>query len=146
MYIDVVGKQSTKGHVMGLDMYLYKKNRAGEPVEIGYWRKANAIHSWFVRECQAGVDECQETLVSSDKLLDLLAKVWDILSLADTHMPWKATAAKTLPSQAGFFFGSTDYDNYYLDNLRNTENILLKAIKETEPIYYQSSWKYKEGA
>jgi hypothetical protein len=26
---------------------------------VAYWRKANAIHSWFVQNVQDGVDECQ---------------------------------------------------------------------------------------
>jgi hypothetical protein len=29
--------------------------------DVAYWRKANAIHKWFVDNCQDGVDECQET-------------------------------------------------------------------------------------
>ena len=37
-------------------------------VEVGYWRKANAIHNWFVQKCQEGVDECQKTWVSADNL------------------------------------------------------------------------------
>ena len=31
----------------------------GQEVCVAYWRKANAIHSWFVENCQDGVDECQ---------------------------------------------------------------------------------------
>ena len=27
---------------------------------IAYWRKANAIHGWFVAECADGVDESQQ--------------------------------------------------------------------------------------
>jgi hypothetical protein len=41
---------------MGLDMY---------------WRKANAIHGWFVRECASGVDECQPIFVPRHKLREL---------------------------------------------------------------------------
>ena len=26
---------------------------------IGYWRKANAIHSWFVKNVQYGQDDCR---------------------------------------------------------------------------------------
>ena len=31
--------------------------------DVGYWRKANAIHNYFVQRCQNGVDECQMSLV-----------------------------------------------------------------------------------
>ena len=27
---------------------------------VGYWRKANHIHRWFVENVQGGEDECQE--------------------------------------------------------------------------------------
>ena len=40
--------------------------------EIGYWRKANAVHSWFVENCQDGIDECQLSEVSREDLEDLL--------------------------------------------------------------------------
>lgn len=40
-------------------------------ITIGYWRKANAIHGWFVRECGGGVDECQAIYVPREKLLEL---------------------------------------------------------------------------
>lgn len=35
---------------------------------IGYWRKANAIHGWFVRELAEGVDECQPIYVARQDL------------------------------------------------------------------------------
>ena len=49
---------------MGLDMYLLNS----EKEEIAYWRKANAIHGWFVRNCADGVDECQPIAVSREAL------------------------------------------------------------------------------
>jgi hypothetical protein len=57
---------------MGLDMYLGVRTSEGI-TEVGYWRKANAVHGWFVRECADGVDECQEIPVSKIKLLELQA-------------------------------------------------------------------------
>ena len=57
---------------MGLDMYLGVRTSEGMQ-EVGYWRKANAIHGWFVRELADGVDECQEIPVSKIKLLELQA-------------------------------------------------------------------------
>jgi len=57
---------------MGLDMYLGVRTPEGTQ-EVGYWRKANAVHGWFVRECANGVDECQEIPVSKIKLMELQA-------------------------------------------------------------------------
>jgi hypothetical protein len=53
-------------------MYLGVRTEEGTQ-EVGYWRKANAIHGWFVRECGNNVDECQEIVVPKIKLLELQA-------------------------------------------------------------------------
>jgi len=75
---------------MGLDMYLtaeqffwtndkksverinklfpeMKRNKLKYVIyEIGYWRKANHIHNWFVKNVQEGEDNCGEYSVSRD--------------------------------------------------------------------------------
>jgi len=65
--------QQDRRKQMGLDMYLGVRTEEGT-VEVGYWRKANAVHGWFVRECGNNVDECQEIPVSKIKLLELQAQ------------------------------------------------------------------------
>ena len=40
-------------------------------INIMYWRKANAIHNWFVVNCQKGVDECQRTYIERSQLVEL---------------------------------------------------------------------------
>ena len=39
--------------------------------ELAYWRKANAIHGWFVKNVQEGNDDCGNYYVSPDKLKEL---------------------------------------------------------------------------
>src|SRR5437773_719696 len=121
---------------MGLDMYLSKHTyvrredrpqvkikgiegiqpeRVKEVIEdIGYWRKANAIHRWFVENVQDGEDKCQEALVSPGQLEQLLNLVNQVLQ---DH----SKAAELLPTQDGFFFGSTDYDEWYFKDLEDTK-------------------------
>jgi hypothetical protein len=152
---------------MGLDMYLTAKKylseyAAGDEKEISetvgnlpypmfkagmrvkeicfeamYWRKANAIHKWFVDKCQDGVDECQETYVD-------LARLRELVDTCKVVLADKRKAAELLPPSAGFFFGSTDVDEYYLEDLQSTVDA-LERILGTEGIekfdfYYQSSW------
>ena len=38
---------------------------------VGYWRKANAVHGWIVRNCANGVDECQRISMSREDLKNL---------------------------------------------------------------------------
>lgn len=140
--------------------------------EVGYWRKANAIHKWFVDHCQDGRDECQEAYVDQSQLQELLdtcilvrdnSRLEDGLVkngytfTEDMKKKWfeekgqvivdSSVAAELLPSQEGFFFGGTDYDQYYMDDINNTIEILQKIFKDvdeqgnlTGDYYYQSSW------
>jgi hypothetical protein len=51
-------------------------------------------------------------------------------------------AAELLPPTDGFFFGSTELDEGYFDDLRNTIEIIdhVLALPEDWMIEYQSSW------
>jgi len=102
--------------------------------EIGYWRKANSIHRWFVDNVQNGNDDCGEYCVPIEKLKELLDIVNKVLE--------KPSSGKTLlPCINGFFFGSTDYDKWYVEDLKYTKKILEEAIEDGKgDIYYTSSW------
>lgn len=127
---------------MGLDMFLFAKvNQAGDSTlpavdgerEVAYWRKANQIHSWFVDNVQGGVDECQESPVTRAQLETLRQLCMEAL---DTKNP------NLLAPRAGFFFGSTEIDEYYWEDLRDTIDQLDKvlALPEYIDLVYQSSW------
>ena len=117
--------------------------------EVGYWRKANAIHNWFVKNCQDGVDNCGEHSVSLEQLNELLNTCKKV-----KENP--SNAQELLPPQSGFFFGSTNIGEGYFRDIDNTINILEPLVKLGEdhnnkdkagrsdyptPYYiYQSSW------
>jgi hypothetical protein len=107
--------------------------------EVGYWRKANQIHSWFVQNVQNGNDDCKQYYVDDNKLQELSDNCKAVLaehSKADT----------LLPAQGGFFFGGIDYDEWYFKQLEQTVEIIdsiLAEMKENDTyyeFYYQSSW------
>ena len=104
---------------------------------VAYWRKANAIHAWFVHHCQDDADDCQETHVSREKLTELLEVCKEVLKKPKL-------AKELLPPQAGFFFGGTDIDEWYIKDLNHTVEILTKALADPAfakgDFYYQSSW------
>lgn len=54
-------------------------NRVTISEYVGYWRKANAIHRWFVDNIQDGKDECQESYVSKEDIEKLLSVCNNIL-------------------------------------------------------------------
>ena len=105
-------------------------------IEAGYWRKANAIHKWFVDNVQDGKDDCEAYYVSRENLSKLRQVCKEVL-----ENPSKAPTL--LPSQSGFFFGGLEYDEDYLDDLRHTIDVIDQALSPehaTESFYYQSSW------
>ena len=104
-------------------------------IDAGYWRKANAIHDWFVRECQGGVDECQPSYVAREQLVELK-------ELCEQVLADKTKAAELLPTTSGFFFGSTDYDEYYFQDLESTIEIIDRTLTLPSEwdIEYRSSW------
>ena len=103
--------------------------------EIGYWRKANQIHNWFVQNVQGGEDDCKNYYVGRDQLKELLDIIQQVLADRDR-------AQELLPNTAGFFFGSQDYDDYYFQDLEQTVKIIERALAlpENLELYYHSSW------
>ena len=143
---------------MGLDMYL-TKGKGEQSEEVGYWRKANAIHNFFVNAVQNGVDDQEAYLVPRDVFEMLLEKCDKLLELAkaegydpegDNTVDFQASdhlakvCQDTLPTQGGFFFGSTDYDGWYFNDLTYTSKLIRRLFDkwpEDEPSeYYYSCW------
>ena len=132
---------------------------------VGYWRKANAIHRWFVENLAAGVDECQEIEVSREQLTELRdtclkvldnVKVKETERMIDTMMPGGGIKKKPymvrrvlnpevcethLPTTSGFFFGSTDYDEGYLSDLEDTVNIIDRVLENQPMVTYERDGK-----
>ena len=104
-------------------------------LHMGYWRKANQIHGWFVDNVQNGVDECQRSWVEEEQLKKLKAICQKVLDNPER-------ASELLPTQSGFFFGSTEYDEYYFKDLKDTIEIIDKCLENEMPgdYYYHSSW------
>lgn len=137
-------------------------------VELGvaYWRKANQIHAWFVENVQNGVDDCGDYYVSREQLKqlrDLAARVLDSLALEPGKVKVSSTvkdgkwedqyedgqvatntelAEKLLPTQEGFFFGGTNYDEFYAQDLRDTVSQLDRVLSMPGgwDFEYHSSW------
>jgi hypothetical protein len=105
-------------------------------VNFGYWRKANAIHNWFVENVQDGKDDCQESWLSPDNIQSLLDTVNKVL--ADTTL-----APSLLPTTEGFFFGGTEYNEWYWRDVEYTKGLLERMLDPKMKdwhFYYQASW------
>lgn len=138
--------------------------------EVGYWRKANAIHNWFVENVQDGIDDCDyHNEVTEENLIELKDLCHEVIVSSKMMKAGVSNGISTdengntvqhyyegdviedpsvaenlLPTSSGFFFGSTDYDEWYINDLKETIEICDKLLKttdfETQMIYYCSSW------
>lgn len=132
-----------------------------------YWRKANAIHKWFVDNVQDGKDDCGTYDVEREQLqalLDLVNKVLAASELVPARIQNGSTykngrevaimedgkrikdssvAQELLPTTSGFFFGGTAYDQYYYEDLQDTKEGLERCLAEGDDggtFQYHSSW------
>lgn len=134
--------------------------------DAGYWRKANAIHKWMVENVQDGQDDCKEYHFGEEqmeKLLDACEQVVKFSKLVKGKIQNgtrytkekgeeptiedgkiikdPSVAIALLPTNSGFFFGSTEYNEWYLKDIKNTVKILKEALANEEgEYYYSSSW------
>ncbi len=119
---------------MGLDMYLYRKTVD----EVAYWRKANAIHGWFISNLADGEDDCRTISVSMHDIVALRDDVQKVLDEGTEEAVYEL-----LPPAGGFFFGNTEVDEYYWMYLKDTLgklNNIIEESSEDQEFEYQASW------
>lgn len=123
--LDIAGLSNVKSDVLSVSF------------QAMYWRKANAIHKWFVDNVQDGKDDCGEYELTIYQLDDLLKVCRQVLQDPDN-------AHKYLPTTDGFFYGSTSYDKFYFSDVENTVSALARLLSnrnvEQFSFFYSSSW------
>lgn len=136
--------------------------------DAGYWRKANQIHKWFVDNVQDGEDDCGTYDVSIEQLKELLILCKEVKEKAiieDGHvkngerlvdgkfLPIMEEGkiiknadeiAKILPTTDGFFFGSTDYNQYYMQDIEYTINLIEEQLKRDKELKGKNIFTYLE--
>ena len=168
---------------MGLDMFLNRNRdlnweeieelktklpKAQYPIygvkeEVAYWRKANQIHNFFMKNDVDGSDRIAKIEISDIKqLLEICKRLKRELRLetGQIHVGTKHSkngveemyeegkvianpelAEALLPTRAGFFFGSTDYDGYYYEQICDAIHTLQRIVDEHSR-YENVSYEY----
>ena len=99
--------------------------------EGAYFRKANFVYAYFQPKL---VEE--RAWVEREDLIDLIDRCEKVLK---DH----SLAPVLLPTQSGFFFGSTEYDRWYFSDVRDClkqMKRLLKGLQDDEQIFVSMSW------
>ena len=122
---------------MGLDQSIFRKKADGKLVEEIYWRKANFVHNYFTKDwLERGFedDNCTEFPVDEEALIWLAEK-------CDYVLENRGEADAVLPTMSGFFFGSTEYGDWYFNDLQYTidqinELLTLRPLEKGEEFFY----------
>lgn len=144
-FAEIVGRLGLQGLVEAGTPILEVSRDGTVSLCVAYWRKANAVHGWFVKNCQDGEDECQPSNpVHVEQIAELIQRCRSVIS--DPTL-----AEDLLPPEQGFFFGSYDIDQWYIEGLEYTAERLEKVVAavltrkvehpgEDLTFIYQSSW------
>ncbi len=156
---------------MGLDIYFIKTKQKQK--ELTYFRKVNFLVRFFndkmVEYCGGtildgldvpiGKEWCKELLEKCNKVLDKYNKLStsytpdtngdnaNLFESQEANDLFAKFAADVLPTMAGFFYGSTDYDEWYLadvnDVIEHLKNDILPEfdkLDDDECIVFNADW------
>lgn len=119
---------------MGLNIYLYAVNKKEEEIdcdnvqiyELAYLRKANQIRNLFIQNLNFEYNEyCGHYKVTKEQLINLKE---DCLTILNNH----ELAQEIMPISTGFFFGSSEYNEYYFDQLDMTVDIIDDILNKID--------------
>lgn len=110
--------------------------------ECGYFRKFNALHNFIVREYADGVDECQDIPLTRENINEILKTCEQIQKSPED-------CNELMPAGSGFFFGSTDYDEWYMGSIEECRKMceswleemdLWEKIQDDDEVYEDPGW------
>lgn len=112
-----------------------------------YWRKFNALHHYIAKNYgDLENDNCVDIhleISDIEDILEILKKVQDTMkTTTKTRLDSRGNeykeevitnpkaVEKIFPTADGFFWGSTDYDDYYIDEVNRTVDVLEQVVRE----------------
>lgn len=119
---------------MGLDQYLVEPGN--EEMPIVQWRKANAVHRWFLN--RLGLDENFNIGHDTPEFgMDVLEELKSDCEAALNNDP---VALQKLEPMGGFFFGSRDRDAMWEDDLKFTINKIDDLRHKNINVFKYECW------
>ena len=139
---------------MGLDQFIERvrpqpafrgEGQVTEPSAtegVAYFRKVNFLHKWVEDHLNEGREtNCEAIPFHLEAMAGLMATCAQVLDKPEL-------GPELLPTMGRFFFGSEDYDEYYLGDVRDVLDALTRILAyervRDEPgsgqYVYSSSW------
>lgn len=108
---------------MGLDLYIEKVNRK----ELAYFRKYNFLIPFFEEYYDVEIENLRDLSIGKDGIKELISRCEEVL---DNHI----LADKLLPTTEGFFFGNTEYNEYYYEAIKDCLTKCLEILPEFDTL------------
>lgn len=114
---------------MGLDITLKTKSHSID------FRKQNYIFRFVEDRIDGKIKNCENYELGKAEIEELLNRVNTVL---DDH----SKAQELLPTQAGFFFGNTEYNKYYFDDLEYAKRELTAMLADWDGDEKATFWAW----
>lgn len=124
---------------MGLDIFFESKNKENE--EVAYFRKVNFLLPYFGYE-----ENCTHIEITKQQVEDIVGdcKKLLVIQLTETNEKFVEKAQEIMPTERGFFFGSTEYDEWYVHDLKEVLEKFSKLLEtfdfENDTLLMHCSW------
>lgn len=121
---------------MGLDQWINVFKTNGDTNQYTY-RKVNWLRNWVI----------ENTLLThssnTEEVILHIEKLKELLELCKETLEEKQNADEILPTLGGFFFGDTEYDEYYFSSVRKVRDDLNEILENEgaiQMVTYEDWW------
>lgn len=117
---------------MGLDIFFNKRNKSNDrTAELAYFRKVNFLVKFMENYgFNSDTDNCKYFPLTKEMIQDLYDRCKEIMMvhLEDNQRKFEEKAHALLPTCSGFFFGSTDYNDWYYNDVKDVKKEMKKIL------------------
>ena len=92
--------------------------------EVAYFRKVNFLLPYFNYE-----ENCSEVVIDKCEVEELIDDCKRVINAKDTDIA-ESIANELLPTEAGFFFGNTDYDEWYFKDVQEVMDKFTEILND----------------
>ena len=116
--------------IMGLDQIICGYDEDGVEVVHKCYRKQNWLRNWMIKNTALDYDSNTE-IVELERY-----KLRELIETCKYVLNHKNRASEKLETLNGFFFGVTDYDDWYFKGIEQVKDDLEELLNDDELKYF----------